>query len=232
MISVFVPCYNEEKRLETNILKIYHALIELKKQFELIIVDDSSTDNTGEIGKTLAKQYKQIAYQYYENGSSRRENLSKAFRTAKGETIAFMDLDLSVDLSYLSHLIKSIQTHDIAIGSRYKGTHAQRTVFRRIVSMLYNTFMRFYFGSKIEDHQCGFKAFKREKLFSLLDEMGYDATFKRGWFWDAELLFRAQKKNYSIDEFSVEWHEGKLSSFNIKRELKMLPYVLKLRWRL
>ena len=230
MISVFIPCYNEEMRLEKNILTIYKALKNLKKQFELIIVDDSSSDKTGEIGKALAKKYKEIKYQYYDNGPSRRENLAKAFRTAKGEIITFMDLDLSADLSSFSRLIESIETHDISIGSRYKDKQAQRTLKRFIISICYNIFMRIYFSSKIKDHQCGFKAFKKTVLIPLLDEMGYEKT--RGWFWDVELLVRAQKKKYSIDEFGVNWYEGKLSTFNIQRELKMLPYILKLRWRL
>jgi len=232
MISLFVPCYNEEKRLEHNILKIYAAFLEFHTPFELIIVDDGSIDTTGKIAKNLIKKYNEIHYQYFNNGPSRRENLAKAFRTAHGDIIVFMDLDLSVDLSYLPILLESIKTYDIAIGSRYKGKHAQRTFFRRVVSIFYNLFMRFYFGSNIEDHQCGFKAFKTEKLFLLLNKLGYDSTFKRGWFWDAELLFYAQKSGYSINEFPVGWHEGKQSTFDLKRELKMLPYILRLRWRL
>ncbi len=230
MISVFVPCYNEEMRLEKNILTIYSALKSLKKPFELIIVDDSSTDKTSEVGKSLEKKYKEIVYKYCMNGPSRRENLAQAMKTTKAEIIAFMDLDLSADLSSLARLISGAEQNDIAIGSRYKEKHAQRTVKRLIISTIYNLFMRLYFHSRIKDHQCGFKAFKKEKLIPLLDEMGYDKT--RGWFWDVELLVRAQRKGYSIDEFSVDWKEGKLSSFNIKRELKMLPYVLKLRWKI
>lgn len=230
MISVFVPCYNEEMRLERNILIIYHALQKLKKTFELIIVDDTSSDKTGEIGKALAKKCREITYQWYDNGPSRRENLAKAFRTAKGDIIAFMDLDISADLSFLPRLIDGAEQHGISIGSRYKDKQSQRTFKRLIISTVYNWFMRIYFMSKIKDHQCGFKAFKKAVLFPLLDEMGYEKT--RGWFWDVELLVRAQRKAYTIDEFPVDWHEGKLSSFNIRRELKMLPYVLKLRWGL
>lgn len=230
MISVLIPCYNEEMRLEKNILIIYKALKELKKQFELIIVDDSSSDKTAEIGKSIAKKYKEIVYQWYDNGPSRRENLAQAMKTAKGGIIVFMDLDLSADLSSLSRLIEGAEKYDIAIGSRYKEKHAQRTFKRRVISTIYNVFMKMYFHSKIKDHQCGFKAFKKPVLVSLLDEMGYEKT--RGWFWDVELLVRAQRKGYSIDEFPVDWQEGKLSTFNIRRELKMLPYVLKLRWKL
>jgi hypothetical protein len=184
-ISVFVPCYNEEQRLEKNILQMYEALRFLKQPFELIIVDDGSTDATGSIGKKLSKLHNGILYQYYANGPSRRENLGRAFRTASGDSIVFMDLDLSVPLSTLPRLLEGIrQRNDIAIGSRYKGTWPKRDVKRFCISLVYNTFMRLYFRSRVLDHQCGFKAFKRDVLFQLLDEMGYDATFVRGWFWD------------------------------------------------
>jgi len=121
---------------------------------------------------------------------------------------------------------------DIAIGSRYKGLRPERTWFRRCVSRLYNKFMKVYFGSNLCDHQCGFKAFRKETLFSLLQDMGYDRSLSRGWFWDAELLIRAQRKGLKITEFPVIWRFGEKSSFRILREMKMIPYVLALRWKL
>ncbi|MBI5072372.1 glycosyltransferase [Candidatus Woesearchaeota archaeon] len=233
MISLFIPCYNEEKMIEENIKKIYETLRKLKKPFELIIVNDGSTDKTEFIAKRFAPKQKEIKYMFYENGPSRRENLAEAMKKAKGEIIVFMDLDLSVDLVYLPKLIESIEAgNDVAIGSRYKGVQARRTLGRKIISTIYNFIMQTYLKSKIHDHQCGFKAFKKEKLLPLLEEIGYDSKFERGWFWDVELLVRAQKKGYKIDEFSVQWHAGKQSSFDLKRELKMLPYVLKLKWRI
>lgn len=232
-ISVFVPCYNEEQRLERNIVRIYDAFRAVKKPFELVIVDDGSTDATGTIGKKLSKLHKEIRYVYYANGPSRRENLGKAFRTANGDVIIFMDLDLSVPLEYIPQLLGGIaQGNDIVIGSRYKGTKAKREWNRLFISIFYNVFMRLYFSSKIKDHQCGFKAFQKQVLFQLLDEMGSDKQFIRGWFWDVELLVRAQRHRYKIEEFPVTWEFRKQSSFDLKRELKMLPYVIKLRWKL
>ena len=233
MISMYIPCYNEEKQLAENIIKICQALQRIKKQFEIVIIDDGSIDRTALQAKILEKKYKEIKYEWYKNGPSRRENLGKAMKSAKGEIIAFMDLDLSVDLMHLPQLIESIENgNDIAIGSRYKGVQAKRSAARLIISTMYNFFMYLYLNSQIHDHQCGFKAFKKEKLLPVLEEMGYDNQFVRGWFWDVELLLRAQKKGYKIDEFSVQWNAGKQSSFDLKRELRMLPYVLKLRWRL
>ena len=63
--------------------------------------------------------------------------------------------------------------------------------------------MKLYFRSKVKDHQCGFKAFKKEVIFNLIKELGYDKTFKRGWFWDVEHLIRAQRKGYNVYEFQA-----------------------------
>jgi len=62
----------------------------------------------------------------------------------------------------------------------------------------------------------------------LVEEMGHDSSLKRGWFWDAELLIRAQKKGINIKEIPVIWKFGRKSSFLIRREIKVIDYMLKL----
>ncbi len=145
-----------------------------------------------------------------------------------------MDMDLSVDPIYARRLFKEITNGaDISTGSRYvKGSYIKRTITRKIISYFYNLFMKFYFNSHIHDHQCGFKAFRRDVILDLIADMGYDSKFIRGWFWDAELLIRAQKKSYKVVEFPVRWMHGQKSEFNLKRELRMVPYMLKLRKKL
>ncbi len=231
-LSVFIPVCNEEKSLEFNIKKIYEALKDTGKSFELIIVDDTSTDLTPAIAKKLAKN-KDIRYIRCEGGPSRRENLAQEFKKAKAELIIYMDSDLAVDLKHLLELIYYSKKADIATGSRYmKESKIKRKFYRLIISKLYNAFLRILFNSKAQDHQCGFKAIKKKVALDLIKEMGYDKKLQRGWFWDAELLIRAQKRHYRIAEFPVTWAYGKKSSFSIMRELKMIPYVIKLRFRI
>lgn len=232
-VSVFIPCYNEEHRLSVHLKKIQDALEEITHSYELILVDDNSSDRTGALGKEIAKKNRHVVYIRFNKGPSRRENLAHAFSYAKANIILFMDLDLSADLKDLRTLMGYIeQGYDIAFGSRYKGVAADREASRLVISKVYNTLISFFFRSTINDHQCGFKAFNKRKLFPLLQEMGYDKTFVRGWFWDAELLIRAQRHGYALKEFPVEWKEGKTSSFNFSRELRMIPYVVKLWWKL
>jgi len=233
-LSVFIPAYNEEKIIEKNIIEVYNKLKSLRKDFELFIVDDSSQDKTGDICKSMVKKHKEINYIHCTNGPSRRENLAASFHKAKGSIVIYMDLDLATSLDHLEQLINEIEINknDIAIGSRYLGTKAKREVSRKIISVCYNTFMRTYFSSQVKDHQCGFKAFKKGVLLRLVREAGYDKKFVRGWFWDTEILLRAQKHHCRIKEFPVKWRYGDSSSFILKREFRMMNYVLGLRKRL
>jgi len=227
-VSIFLPGYNEEKILSEHVSLVYKAAKKLKRPFELVIVDDSSKDSTPLIAKELSKRYKEIFYKRFENGPSKRENLAVAMNNANYPTVVFMDMDLAVDLSYLQNLVNEIDKgNDISTGSRFMGVNPKREPHRLIISWVYNKLWRYIFGSKIKDHQCGFKATKKSVLMDLIQELGYDNKIARGWFWDAEFLIRAQKKGYKVTEFPVTWNAGKQSAVSVKRELPMIPYILK-----
>lgn len=233
-ISIFVPAYNEETILEQNVTKIYNKLNELRYDFELFIIDDSSTDSTPLIGNNLAEEHKKIIFVRYEIGPSSRENLAKSFNFAKGDTIIFMDADLSTNLKHTKELVDTVRKgYDIVTGSRHiKGTVVHRNLSRRIISNLYKYFAKFYFNSKVNDHECGFKAFKKEVILHLVNEMGYDKKFKRKMFWDTEMFVRAQREDYKIKEIPITWKAGEKSSIRFFKEMSMIPYMLRLKSKL
>lgn len=232
-ISLFIPVYNESKRIYKNISSLMNYLNVLKPRFDVFIVNDNSKDNTIEIIKKLSKKFKNIKIIDYKNGPSRRENLADAFKQAKTEIVIFMDSDMATDFGALPNLINKLTQYKIAIGSRYlKNSKIDRKIYRILISFIYNNTIRFVFKSKVRDHQCGFKGFHRETGLKLIKEMGYDKKFKRGWFWDAEFLIRAQNHHIKIIEVPVVWTYGEKSSFSLRRELKMIKYVINLKKRL
>jgi glycosyltransferase involved in cell wall biosynthesis len=234
-LSILLPCYNEEQILQHNMLQVKAAADALGKSYEIIVVDDSSKDATPIIAKRLASSHKNIITKRYENGPSRRENLGDAMLTAKGDVIAFMDIDLATDIKHLPALVLPILSgeKDVMIGSRYiRGAKVQRTPVRRIYSFLYNNLIRALFFSRFSDHNCGFKAFKAPLLKELLAQAGYDRSFTRGWFWDPELLIRAQRRHLRIGQIPVVWNRGAQSSFSFGRDAKALLYMFRLRLRL
>jgi len=233
-ISIFIPAYNEEAILAENISRVHASLTEHGYDFELFIVDDGSDDATPEIAEGLSRELPAVKHLRYDDGPSWRENLAKSFQKAGGQMIVFMDADLSADIARIPKLISSVSGGaDIATGSRYlSGSKVSRTLYREIISRAFNICIRIIFGSTVTDHECGFKAFKRETLFSLLDEMGYDAGYRRKMFWDSELLVRAQRRGLTVAEIPVHWEAGKKTTQHLVKGLSMIPYMVSLRLRL
>ena len=233
-ISLFIPVYNEEKIIEKNVEEILKEINKLPFDFELIIVDDSSTDSSGSILEKLSKKRHNLIHLRYENGPTRRENLAQSFKKANGNIVVFMDMDLATNLQYLTTLINSInEGYDIVTGSRYvKGSRTKRKLSRLIVSHLFNSFVRSYYSTNIRDHECGFKAFKKEVIVQLVDEMGFDEKLERGVAWDTEMLIRALRHNYKIKEIPIIWKEGEKSALHFSREYKIFPYLIKLKKKL
>jgi len=74
---------------------------------------------------------------------------------------------------------------------------------------------------------CGFKAFKKDVILKLVEDMGYDESLTRGIFWDVELLIRARRHHYTTREIPIWWKERKKSALNVNKEIKTIGYVLK-----
>ena len=168
-------------------------------EFELFIVDDTSTDGTPELADELAAGDPRVRCIHCGNGPSRRENLAESFKQASGDAIAFIDADLSVDPSYLQEIIAGLGDNDIVVGSRYlPESRVRRRLWRQAFSRAANLALRLIYNSKLRDHQCGLKAFRRDVILKLVEEAGYDHRMVRSWAWDSEILLRAQRHGYRI----------------------------------
>ncbi|MDD5069585.1 MAG: glycosyltransferase family 2 protein [Candidatus Omnitrophica bacterium] len=228
-VSVFVPVYNEAKNICLNIQFLQSSLEKIGCLYEIIVVDDASTDTTIQALSGLVKNDNRLRILRYETGPSRRENLASSFEYAKYDLIVFTDCDLINTFDYISDLVLNLLSgNDIVIASRYlKDSKIKRNIFRLFLSKIYLFLIRICFRLDISDFLCGFKAFKRDVLLDLVKEMGYDNSFKRGIFWDAELLIRAKSAGYKIKEIPVVWFEGGKSSLNFSHEKGMFFYIIK-----
>lgn len=223
-----IPVFNEERVIENSIKRVYERLKELGYSFEIIIADDGSTDSTTAIVRDLQKKYKNIKFFRKEKNMGRGEILSSAFKTAKGKYIGFTDIDLAINIKHFRELIENLKDGDVATGSRWlPESKVKRGLVRWAISYFYNAFIRLIFKSKIHDHQCGFKSFKRDVALKLISEC--EIKKNRRWAWDTEILIRAQKHKFKIIEFPVEWSAGTESRFKLLRDLWIVgTYLIKL----
>jgi len=212
LINVTLPVYNEEEQIEFSVTKLHKFLTKNVKNFELVIVNNGSTDNTYAIAKRLAKRHQKIkVISMHEKGRGRA--LKEAWNTSKAEILSFMDVDLSADINYFPKLIRPIKENkaDIVFGTRLvKGSKVKRTFIRNILSIGYNLLVRKLFKVNFTDLQCGFKAIRKNTFQKLLPNIKNNK-----WFFDTELLIFAHREGVNIKEIPIAWTEDKGSKVKI-----------------
>jgi glycosyltransferase involved in cell wall biosynthesis len=203
-ISILLPAYNEALRIEKCIREVERAVRSFSRSYELIVAEDGSTDGTESIMANLAKSNSHIVFLHSPVRLGKGEAIKRAVRSAKGDIIVFMDVDLATSLAYLPKIVKLAQARrGMAIGSRHvKGAKVQRRVSRTLFSLIYNLFVRMLFLDGIHDHQCGFKAMSREVAEVLLAKSKSD-----GFFFDTEIILWCRKLGFTVTEVGVEWAE-------------------------
>lgn len=167
-IEVIFPIYNESETLNEQILKFNEFFDnQVKQNIFITIADNGSTDNTSNICNDLLSK-KLIDNYLFIPEKGRGRAIKQSIRNSKADIVAYMDIDLSTDLSHFIPLVESISKNgfDISIGSRLskKSKVIGRKKIREITSRGYNLLIKFFFPlSRINDMQCGFKAFSRKK---------------------------------------------------------------------
>lgn len=233
VLSVVLPAHNEAERLEDAVKLTKRVLADLSPSFELIIAEDGSTDGTAEIASRIASDDPLVTHLHSDTRLGRGKALQYAFKHAKGDILVYMDVDLSTDLAYLEPLIDAIreEQYDFATGSRIlPGSTVKRSLKRRVMSSVFNLLVRLLLKSKLKDHQCGFKSFRREALMRILGEIEDEH-----WFWDTELLVRAQRAGYKVKEIPVRWEDKGGAGTKVRAfhdSTRMLREIIRLRHKL
>lgn len=232
-VSVVLPAYNEEDTLaETVEATLSHLASFLPEgAFEVIVAEDGCEDRTPEIASDLATTHEPVRHVHSDERLGRGGALEYAFERSRGETLVYFDTDLATDMHHLEELVESVRSgeYDLATGSRWlPDSDADRPAKRGIPSMGYNRLVRLFLRSELQDHQCGFKAFDRQALFALLEDVEDEH-----WFWDTEVLVRAQREGYRIKEFPVAWTPKGDSKVDLVRDVfGMGSQILRTWWQL
>jgi hypothetical protein len=204
-VSVVLPAYNEERTIEETVETTLSTLGAFLPDgaFEVIVAEDGCDDRTPELAAEMASADARVRHVHSDDRLGRGGALERAFAAADGEVLVYFDTDLATDMHHLEELVERVRSGecDVATGSRWMPQNvAERPAKRGVPSRAYNTLVRLFLRSDLRDHQCGFKAFSREAFETLRDDVEDEH-----WFWDTEMLVRAQREGFRVDEFPVEW---------------------------
>lgn len=213
-VEVVIPIYNEEDELEANINKLYLFLTKRLTQYQwnIIIADNASTDDSLSIVKKISKEHSKVKYIHLTQ-KGRGRAVKKAWRLSCADIVVYMDVDLSTDLNSLVPLIRSLeQGYDIAIGSRLlpRSTVMSRPLKREVLSRIYNILIKLFFCTHFSDAQCGFKAVTKNVINNLIPYITDNA-----WFFDSELLIVGEKLGFRIYEEPVKWVDNPGSTVRV-----------------
>jgi len=227
-ISIIVPIYNENLIIKKNLNKIYNCF-KNKFEFEIIIVNDGSTDNSlNEIKKTNIKNVKII------NNS---KNMGKGFsiingiKNSKGNLILLTDADLSTPIEEFFKLLEHFNKgNDFVIGSRshYDSEIKMKQSFLRIIfGRIFNLLVRFILDLKYSDTQCGFKLFAGNEIRNIVNKCKVT-----GFCIDVEILYLAKILNINVFETGIIWTNDARSSVKLFSDsFNMFIDLLKIRLR-
>jgi glycosyltransferase involved in cell wall biosynthesis len=228
-ITAIIPVFNDRPSLEIALTASVDALSGITREFEILVAEDGSTDGSTGVVREFEARDNRVRLLHHDKRQGRGRALNRAIRESKGPIVCYYDVDLATDMRHLPALISAIRDgSDISTGSRLlPASDIVRTEGREIASRSYNFLVRLFLGSRIFDHQCGFKAFNRDRILPILP-----AIRSNHWFWDTELLVRAQRAGYKVTELPVRWRAGKGTTVRFKDVFEMGTAILRLWWQI
>jgi len=228
-LTAIIPVFNDRAALETAIPRSIGALSSIAENFELIIAEDGSTDNSRDFVQLQEQRDHRIRLLHSDERLGRGRALNRAISEAKGTIVCYYDADLATDMQHISELVGAIRGgYDIATGSRLMPeSDTRRSGWREIESRTYNFLIRILLRSSVYDHQCGFKSFNKQRILDIIPEIQ-----SQHWFWDTELLVRCQRQGFRVKEFPVRWRAGKGTTVQVKDIFLMGSSILRLWWQL
>lgn len=220
MLTIIFPVLNERLRLESGITRTVEYLESIDfSDYEIIIVDNGSEDETPRIAAGLCEKYKAVSYERIAVrgvGAAFRRGVEKS----RGEIVGYMDIDLSTNIRHLGEAIHIFKTRpEVAYinGSRFarQSDTRGRKWYRRITSQGLLILLKLFLRMKSTDAICGFTFVRRETALSLVEACSQD----NGWFYMIEFLLRAEKRGVSILDYPVEWQEDYNTTVRVFRTI-------------
>jgi dolichyl-phosphate beta-glucosyltransferase len=203
-ISIVIPAFNEALRLPATLDRVERYLATAGVSTEVIVVDDGSRDSTAEVVRARAARWPQLRLAAAERNGGKGAAVRLGMAAARGRYRIFSDADLSVPIDDMEKLLRPLRAGaGVAIASR--GLHESQVElhqpwYRETMGKIFNRLVRIFVLGGVHDTQCGFKAFTAE-----VAERVFPPLQTRGFGFDVEVLYRAQRAGYQIVEVPTRW---------------------------
>jgi len=217
-LSIFFPMWNEEQYIQRALGAARGVCVELVEagqvlDYELIVVDDASTDATPLIADAMAAEDHHVRVVHHAHNRKLGGSLKSGFAAATGDVVLYTDADLPFEMAELVRALRVLETYEVDMVSAYRLDRTGEGPRRAVYSFFYNGLVQLVFGTRVRDINFAFKLCRRR----VLDHV----TLKsEGSFIDAELVIRAQRSGFQVLQIGVDYFPrtrgvSTLSSFGV-----------------
>lgn len=197
-VSIILPCYNEGPTFDENVGLIINVLKNIKKKWEIVFVEDKSTDATKKSVEKLVDQIKNSRAIFHFKNEGRGKSVSDGIKASRGQICGYLDVDCEVSPSYIALFIDEIEKGaDMAIGKRFYEQNL-KSISRVIASKVYAKVVKLFLNVPIDDTEAGYKFFRKSKILPILLR-----TKDKRWFWDTEICARVCLAGLNISQIPV-----------------------------
>lgn len=226
-VTVILTGYNEGPILKGNLEEVKNILDETRYKWEIILIDDKSSDNTPKIFKSFADKNSNVKAFFHSENIGRGGTVAEGIKAAKGKIVGFIDTDLELPAIYIPKFVRAIEGGaDVAIAARIY-TVSFSNLFRTILSTGYTKMVKGLLDLGVKDTEAGLKFFNRKKILPILDQ-----TKDKRWFFDTEIVARSLWGGLKIVEVPVLYlkkPEGQSSVHVIRDTIRYTRSLLHLR---
>lgn len=198
---IVIPTYNEKDNIRPLVEEIFHILPDIA----ILIVDDNSPDGTGRIADKLSEEYSQLKVLHRKKKCGLGKAYIAGFKKTlemKPDCIIQMDADFSHDPKYIPIFLKEVESFDIVLGSRFLNKNTL-PINVSILSLWAKRYVSWMLGLKVSDSLGGFKCFRKK----VIEEVGIGRFLSSGFIFQAEFIYCALKKGFSIKEIPIIFYE-------------------------
>ncbi len=222
--SVVSPAHNESGNIVNLVRGVYKVMKGTNEKFEIIIVNDNSTDNTKEVLERLKTKIPQLKPVHRTKNKGVGNAIRDGLKNAKGWFIITLDGDLSHNPKEIPRFIKAIKNYDVVCGSRYvKAGKAEMEFSRTVISKTFNTLFRFLLGLPVKDFTSGFRIYKRKVIESIkLTSHGFGIYI--------EIPIKAYQNGFKFGEIPIHYYpreKGKSQLSYVKQGPEYLKVIIK-----
>lgn len=228
-LSLIIPAYNEESRLSSTLNTVDAYLSGLGKSYEIIVVNDGSSDDTQKVLKEQIARTSALRIISYKDNCGKGYAVRQGIFASRGDYVMFSDADLSAPIDELPKLLNAVENgYDVAVGSRaVKGAviPVHQPLYRELGGKGLNLVIRALAVPGIHDTQCGFKLFKGDVAREV-----FAKCFLDGWSFDVEILYLSKRLGYTVAEIPVKWAHSEGSKLHpFTAGIKVIKDIIRLR---